>query len=304
MRSTRNEESVVTARHEVLHRIVQERPEILVPAFRNLGVPLPNEAAIERLSADCTEILPLERRVDGVLRLRSDEGESLLLAIEAQGRRDRDKERSWAHYVAYLESKHQAPTLLLVLCDAKATADWAAGPFRLGPKSWPTLTVRPLVIGPEQLPIIKDEKEAAENLALATLSACVHGRDPANEAILKTLARTLGAAEDDDAHYYAQMMEGALGSTTALEMWRTMMKIYFPGAGTLIEERYLEGKAEGEAKGEAKAVLRVLQVRGIPVPDDVRERITICTDMDTLDRWLDRAVSVTRAEDLFAEGSA
>ena len=83
----------------------------------------------------------------------------------------------------------------------------------------------------------------------------------------------------------------------------------FPGRGTFIEETYLEGKAEGEAKGEAKgeargeakSILRVLKRRGIPVPDEVRQRVSECTDPDTLDRWLDQAVTVSDAEDLFAE---
>ncbi|MFG2263144.1 hypothetical protein [Streptomyces sp. NPDC048720] len=68
----------------------------------------------------------------------------------------------------------------------------------------------------------------------------------------------------------------------------------------VLEETYLEGKAEGEAEGEAKGVLRVLEVRGIPVSDDARKRITSCTDPDRVADWLDRAATVSRAEDLFA----
>ncbi|MFF4208747.1 hypothetical protein ACFYZE_05085 [Streptomyces sp. NPDC001796] len=76
---------------------------------------------------------------------------------------------------------------------------------------------------------------------------------------------------------------------------------YFPGRGTVRETAYLEGKAEGEAKGEAKAILRVLERNGVPVPDDVRERITGCTDLEVLDRWLDRAFEATDADDLFRD---
>ncbi|MFI1419916.1 hypothetical protein ACH4VX_18345 [Streptomyces sp. NPDC020731] len=76
---------------------------------------------------------------------------------------------------------------------------------------------------------------------------------------------------------------------------------HFPGHGTLFEEKYLEGRAEGEARGEAKGILRVLEVRGLPLSDDVRERITTCTDLDRLNDWLDRSGTVERAEDLFTE---
>ncbi|CAL9497792.1 hypothetical protein SUDANB126_03377 [Streptomyces sp. enrichment culture] len=78
---------------------------------------------------------------------------------------------------------------------------------------------------------------------------------------------------------------------------------HFPGYRTLFEEKYLEGKAEGEARGEAKGILRVLEVRGLAISDDVRERITTCTDLDRLNDWLDRSGTVERAEDLFTEES-
>ncbi|WP_327316481.1 hypothetical protein [Streptomyces sp. NBC_01235] len=52
-----------------------------------------------------------------------------------------------------------------------------------------------------------------------------------------------------------------------------------------------------------KGVLRVLEVRGIAISDDIRERITTCTDLDRLDDWLDRAGTVEQAEDLFAEAA-
>ncbi|OEV06003.1 hypothetical protein AN216_00545, partial [Streptomyces oceani] len=60
---------MVTARHEAAHRIFQDRPELLSPVFRILGVPLPPKVEVDVLSADATEIRPLERRVDSVLRI-------------------------------------------------------------------------------------------------------------------------------------------------------------------------------------------------------------------------------------------
>jgi hypothetical protein len=87
------------------------------------------------------------------------------------------------------------------------------------------------------------------------------------------------------------------------EKWNRIMSFvsYFPGRGTVRETAYLEGRAEGEAKG----ILSVLEVRGIPVTDSVRERIISCTDLDRMDTWLERSRTVERAEDLFdEEGSA
>ncbi|WP_329618541.1 hypothetical protein [Streptomyces sp. S465] len=98
---------MVSSRHEAAHRIFQERPELLAPVFRILDVPLPEEAAVEVLTPDATEIRPLERRVDSVLRVDPPAGGGFLLAIEAQGRRDPGKAVSWAYYLSFLAAKHE-----------------------------------------------------------------------------------------------------------------------------------------------------------------------------------------------------
>jgi hypothetical protein len=76
---------------------------------------------------------------------------------------------------------------------------------------------------------------------------------------------------------------------------------YFPDRGHLMERAYLEGQAEGQAAGEAALILRLLEKRGVLVSEGVRERVTSCTDLDTLTLWFDRALTVTVAEDLFVE---
>jgi len=63
--------------------------------------------------------------------------------------------------------------------------------------------------------------------------------------------------------------------------------------------RYVaQGKAEGRAEGRAHAVLAVLAARGLDVPEDVRARITACTELERLDAWLARAVTAASAADV------
>ena len=77
--------------------------------------------------------------------------------------------------------------------------------------------------------------------------------------------------------------------------------------------RWAEGLAEGEIKGFARgetagvvkgkvaAILAVVAARGIPVGHEIRARIEACTDVETLDRWLVRAVTAASAEEIFSE---
>ncbi|MGW8699967.1 hypothetical protein ACWGOK_23990, partial [Streptomyces eurythermus] len=49
-------------------------------------------------------------------------------------------------------------------------------------------------------------------------------------------------------------------------------------------------RAEGRIQERQEMTLRVLEWRGIPVPDSVRERVLACEDLDRLEVWAQRAV--------------
>lgn len=71
---------------------------------------------------------------------------------------------------------------------------------------------------------------------------------------------------------------------------------------SLSEEIRDEGRAEGRTEGLARGILLFLAQAGIDVPDEARESITGCTDLDTLSRWLLRAPTAATVEDVFAVG--
>ncbi|MGW4030231.1 hypothetical protein ACWEFL_13040 [Streptomyces sp. NPDC004838] len=108
------------------------------------------------------------------------------------------------------------------------------------------------------------------------------------------------------AKYLVELVEIGLGDTPARETWRNLMVgTYFPGRGTLIETTFLEGKEEGREEGRieerSRAILSILEMRRIPTLASHRDRIRDCDDLDVLERWMKHAITVTDAEDLFAE---
>ncbi|MFF4398280.1 hypothetical protein [Streptomyces sp. NPDC001480] len=179
---------MVTSTHEASHRIFQEHPEALAPVFEALGLPPPAKAIIEAMSPDATEIRPMERRVDTVLKVELSEGDRFMVAVEKQTDPVPGKGISWAYYVAYLHAKFGLPVLLVAVCHSKRTAKWATGPFesRVGP--WATQVTRPFVLGPHNVPEITDVSMVTENPALATISAIVHCESENHPAILNMLA--------------------------------------------------------------------------------------------------------------------
>lgn len=62
-----------------------------------------------------------------------------------------------------------------------------------------------------------------------------------------------------------------------------------------------EIRDEGRAQSRAEDLLLVLEERGLDVSDDVRRRITECREPETLRRWLSRAVTAPKAEEIFEE---
>ncbi len=67
-----------------------------------------------------------------------------------------------------------------------------------------------------------------------------------------------------------------------------------------VRKYVFQGRDEGRAEAKAADVLVVLEARGIEIPDAVRARVAACTDLDQLDAWVRRAVTVASADDLFA----
>jgi hypothetical protein len=69
------------------------------------------------------------------------------------------------------------------------------------------------------------------------------------------------------------------------------------------EELKEEGRREGQAAAAARAVLTVLRVRGIAVPDAVRERILAEKETARLERWQERAVVASSITEVMDEPS-
>jgi predicted transposase/invertase (TIGR01784 family) len=142
---------------------------------------------------------------------------------------------------------------------------------------------------------LRDAREPARLLAslprwarlLRELAEAPSGRDA-----LVALFRYLALVADLPADTLVQAVERAAPSSedsmvTVAQQW--------------LAQGEARGRAEGEARGRAEAVLAVLEARGLPVSDRQRARVLGCTDLEQLERWVRRAVTVKAAAELFAQ---
>jgi hypothetical protein len=258
-----------------------------------LGIPIPGHTNARVTSSDLTDVAPTEYRADTVITLSDDTGLVLAVVVEAQRRIDPRKRQTWPVYVATLHARLGCPIILLIVCPAQSVATWCAEPIIVGT---PGLTLTPVVLGPNDVPVVTDTDQAKRQPELAVLSAMTHGarhRDPVFHALLTALD-VLGP---DHADLYADLVLAAL-PTAARRLLEEFMTTTSHRYQSDFARRYFD---RGEARGEADAVVAVLEARGIDVPKDVRERITSCTDLDQLKAWVRRAVTVHTAQDLFTD---
>ncbi|MFJ2263043.1 hypothetical protein ACIOKD_32860 [Streptomyces sp. NPDC087844] len=192
--------------------------------------------------------------------------------------------------------------MLLVVCQDHATAKWAEQPVQFGPPQWPLLTLRPLVAGPHNMPLITSPAEVRKDLALATLSAITHGKGPEIGTILKAVTTVLRDEPDAVKNPVIEFISRGLGKLPAAAFWRTLVAVDLSFYKSFIfEEAREEGRAQARAEGRAEAILDVFEARGIDVPEAVRERITSCDDPEILRHWHRRAIAAPSADAIFTD---
>lgn len=289
---------MVSSSHEALHHFGQKDTAGLIRNFQRLfHVPFPEPCGFTVLNTDLTEIEPVERRVDSLVRVNTEEGDYLLV-LESQGKKDERKRGSWPYYLSYLYEEYRCEPVLIVMTQSSSTARWAAQPIRFGLPGWSSLVVRPMVLGPDNVPVITDEKDAAQDVSLAVLSAITHGKGPRAAAILGPLAAALETIDPASAALLVQLVTSGLVDSQAKEIWRDLMAPVNYFFRHPVAEQVRD---EGRVEERIEMTLKILELRGLPVPDSVRLRVRACSDLDQLKIWSERAVHVADAEDLFTD---
>jgi hypothetical protein len=274
--------------HEGLVELFRDRDLLAVELAEALGIKPP---AWQRAVPEPTEVpdMVASRHADAVVKLVDGSDQAVFaFVVEVQLRPDGRKEWTWPHYLTGVRDRLRCPVALLVICIDEATATWADTPIELGP-GW---FLAPWVMGPTQVPVVTDLDKARQSPQLAVLSALAHGNDPARQRVLDAVVAAYDAAGPQRGAMYHDLVAVRL-PRTALDYLEERMAV----TGTY--EYQSEFARRYVSQGEAKAVLRILSFRGIEVPDDARERITGCTDVDQLEAWVDHAMTATSVYDLF-----
>jgi hypothetical protein len=266
-------------------------PEEIGSALRGFGVAVTDASQATNHSESFNKVKSSTRSADAVWRFVDAQGKSELgVIVEVQLAVDEDKLFSWPVYVAGLRADLECAACVIVATPSRNVAEWASQPIVIGPGN----VFRPIVLGPEQLPLITDEGEASRALAVAVLGVLAHARsrpEEAARAALATAKACLGVSNRLFVWCYDVFCEALSGA--ALAILEKLMELDVRNLKSEFSRRHV-------AFGEAEAVLEVLEARGLPVTADQRERIRSCADFDMLKGWLRKAVTATSTDELFA----
>ena len=163
---------MLSMEHELLVDLFRRDDRLAVELLRRCaGISL-HHARITRGPAELSQVTPTEYRADAVFILRGDDDAPVTgVIVEVQRGRDPAKRRSWPLYIAALHADLGCPVFLLVLAPDPGVAHWASQPIELG---HPAFQLTPIALAFNQIPRVRDRRDARRLPALAVLSALAH----------------------------------------------------------------------------------------------------------------------------------
>jgi len=291
-----------SAEHESPIALAKLDPDLVTWLLTNVfEIKVPDYDHARVHATDVRVMVPATYHADGML-LYCDAADRPLLAtvLEVQRSQDRTKRRTWKLYVAQLEAELDVSVALVVFCPDGTLAAWYG---RLLEPDASSLTLRPLIFTPNDVPLILDVELAQANPALAVLSALCHGDQDEVDEMFPALAAALHSVGPGKEILYHDIVLAGLPAPARVRWEAFMTTILEPQQyrSDVFRRIAAEHEERGEARGEGRAVLTVLDARGVEVPAAIREQILACTDLAQLDVWLRRAVTASSAAEVIGE---
>ena len=271
------------------HALAQREPTVVLAALRVLcpdvaagAAPVrPDDLAPTRLDA-----LAPPTDADWVARV----GDRALIHLECQGYRDATFPDRVFRYHLVLALRHPERRV-------RTVALWLTAPPIAQRRG--SITRGDIRVRVTQVVLAEADAEALlGDPATACLAAGADAREMKDDELCARVAAALVAV---GASWYQRHM----AVIAALSKGRyEAMKRAMASAGVepvIIEDLVYFGEDRGILKATAASVLRVAAVRGLALSEAQRTKVLACTEVATLEGWLDRAVTAASAEEILRD---
>ncbi|WP_428267488.1 hypothetical protein [Haliangium sp.] len=235
-------------------------------------------------------------RADLVRTFQDTDGEvERALVFEVQLSRDGDKRFSWPFYLAAARARWRCSANLIVLTLDRALASWCA---RTIPLDDLINEHHPVVVGPDDIPVITDLHAARRCPELAVLSAVAHSRGPAAVEVARTALLECTHLDTSRACWYSDFVTSHL-SPSGLAAVKDLMPLEGYEFQSEFARKHHQLGLEHERATVAALVTTLLESRFGPLSDGARERLQ-GADTETLLRWGSGLLSAASVDELLA----
>ena len=294
----------LTVTHEAPLELIRQHPALavdLLQAFTGLSVP--DQAEIRLGPNSLNAVVPAEFTADAVV-IVSDPATGapqVVIVVEPQGRDDPTKRYAWPAYLANVRSAVKCPTaVLIVICPDPREAEKCREVIAMGHPGW---DLWPIVVDPQHAP--DDNAGPYLTLFLACLPALDMADVAVAEHVLDAIIKT-GASQADRKILAAIILNRA--SDAGQQILEDLMST-IEWKNDFIEGFVDQGRAEGKAEGRVeeavsariKFIMKLLGARDLHPTKKQLSRLAECTDIATLDRWLERSITAASAKEVFAD---
>jgi hypothetical protein len=296
--------------HDSGNELFKLDPDFAVRLLRLVGVDLPPDTHLIPAPTNETDrFLSKDLDPDTVLLQGSTDKPGCVVILEMQQAQKKSKLGQWPRYAAAQWLRHNCPVELVVICPDNKVAEWYANPI---PTSLRGYTHWPHILMPSQVPAMASPDEVSGDPTMAVLSVAYYGSDAAVANAFVAGIASLGAEAGQD--YYelgvrmsSQEIRNALEllvSTKYKEPYSEFGKRHHQEGWQEGREEGLaagreEGREEGLVAGQRDAIRMVLMARGFKASDFQLELIDACTDLATLQRWSQAAVTAASTDEVF-----
>lgn len=206
-----------SAEHESPVALAKLDPGLVAWLLTNVfQVKVPEYHHARTHATDVRVLVPRTYHADSMLLFCDPTDRPLLSVVfEVQRGWDHTKRRTWNLHVAQVEAELDVDVALLVYCPDARTASRYRDHFEYDGLS---LTLRPLIFTPTDVPLVLDVELARSNPALAVLSAICHGHDAQVGATFPALIEALHSLGPSTAFPYHDVVLAGL-PTAARVSW-------------------------------------------------------------------------------------
>jgi hypothetical protein len=285
--------------HEAIAEMLRAKPELVLVLLRTVRTDVPAIATATIVGEALSSLVLPEYRPDAVIEIRHGEESEVesVVVFEAQLHRDEGKLWSLPAYQALARARQRVPCDVVIVAPDRSVAAWLRAPIVLGGGS----IFRATVIGPEELRAIYSLSTTPAAMLLPPEIGVLHAIASTDEDdaahVVEVLERLRELPESHAALYY-DLIVTALSDAVRRKVEETMSTRY-EYQSDFAKKYYGQGREEGRREALCSAIRRVVEKRGMFLTDEHAKELDACTDIATLETWLDRAAVAHETSEVF-----